>query len=134
MRRSERINVDETARLRPNSWSSLEVRIVDLSDSGFRAECEATMLCGSPVWVDLPGLGETEAQVTWRRCGEIGAKFVVPIDLGRCEVRPVSTETMLARLLVQRADARGSGRFRQEQALRQRILAALPMRRLDGQG
>lgn len=131
VRRSERINVDETARLRPNSWSSLEVRIVDLSDSGFRAECDATILCGSPIWVDLPGLGEIEAQVTWRRRGEIGAKFTVPIDLARCEVIPVSCETVLARLLVQRADARGSGRFRTEQELRRQILATLPMRRLE---
>ena len=29
MRKSERMAVDETTRLRPNEWSSLEVRIVD---------------------------------------------------------------------------------------------------------
>ena len=132
MRRSERISVDETARLRPNSWSSLEVRVVDLSESGFRAECEATILCGSPIWLDLPGLGEVEAQVTWRRRGEIGARFVVPIELARCAVEPVSHEAMLARLLVQRADARSAGCFAQEQQLRERIRDALPMRKLDG--
>ncbi len=131
MRRSERINVDETARLRPNSWSSLEVRVVDLSEAGFRAECEATILCGSAVWVDLPGLGEVEAQVTWRRNGEIGAKFVVPIDLERCGIDPVSREAMLARLLVQRADARSAGRFEQELRLRDRIRDTLPMRKLE---
>ena len=132
MRRSERINVDEKARLRPNSWSSLEVRIVDLSDSGFRAQCDATILCGSPISVDLPGLGETEAQVTWRRRGEIGARFIRPIDLSRCTAKPVSSERMLARLLVQRADAISAGRFSHEQQLRRRILGALPIRKLDG--
>jgi hypothetical protein len=132
LRRSERINVDEKARLRPNSWSSLEVRLVDLSEAGFRAECEATILCGSPISIDLPGIGPVEAQVTWRRSGEIGAQFTVPIDLSGCSVRPVSSETVLARLLVQRADARSSGRFRNEQLLREQILSALPMRKIEG--
>jgi len=131
MRRNERIAVDETARLRPNGWSSLEVRIVDLSEAGFRAKCEATILCGSPIRIDLPGLGEVEAQVSWRRNGEIGACFILPIDLSRCTAARASSETLLARLLVQRADARSAGRFRQEQQLRRQILGALPMRRLD---
>jgi hypothetical protein len=40
-RRSERLAVDAETRLRPNSWSSLQIRMLDLSASGFRAECEA---------------------------------------------------------------------------------------------
>jgi hypothetical protein len=132
LRRSERINVDEKARLRPNSWSSLEVRLVDLSEAGFRAECEATILCGSPISIDLPGIGPVDAQVTWRRSGEIGAQFTVPIDLADCTARPVSSETVLARLLVQRADARSTGRFRREQLLREQILGALPMQKVEG--
>ena len=132
MRRSERIAVDEAARLKPNDWSSLEGRLVDLSEAGFRAECAATILCGSPIRIDLPGIGETEAQVTWRRSGEIGGQFIRPMDLSRCTAAKVSEETVLARLLVQRADARSSGRFAQEQKLRGQILSTLPMRRLDG--
>ncbi|HEX8366114.1 MAG TPA: PilZ domain-containing protein [Allosphingosinicella sp.] len=131
MRRSERMPVDEKTRLRPNEWSSLEVRLVDLSETGFRAECEATILCGSPVRIDLPGLGEIDAQVTWRRSGEIGAKFIVPIDLGRCTAAKLDDETVLARLLVERAEARSTGRFTHEQKLRRQILAALPMRRVE---
>lgn len=130
MRRSERMAVDETARLRPNSWSSLEVRLVDLSATGFRAQCEATVLAGSAVWVDLPGIGEVEAQVSWRRLGELGARFVTPIDLAQCRLDPVSRERVLARLLVQRADARSTGRFAQEQKIREQILSTLPMRKL----
>jgi hypothetical protein len=123
--------VDETARLRPNDWSSLEVRIIDLSEDGFRAECEARLLCGSAVRLDLPGLGETEAQVTWRRRGEIGARFTVPIDLDRCAVAKPSRAAVLSRLLIQRADALSSGRFVQEQELRRRILTALPMQKVE---
>lgn len=132
MRRSERVPVDEKARLRPNGWSSLEVRIVDLSEDGFRAECEATILCGSPIRIDLPGLGETEAQVTWRRRGEIGARFMAPIDLARCGIAKASSAAVLARLLVQRADALSSGLYAQEQELRRRILDALPMQKVEG--
>lgn len=124
--------VDEAARLRPNDWSSLEVRLVDLSEHGFRARCDAHLLCGSVVRIDLPGIGETEAQVSWRRGGEIGARFIEPIELGRCTAARVPGEQVLARLLVQRADARSAGRYSHEQALRRRILAALPMRRVDG--
>jgi hypothetical protein len=123
--------VDETARLRPNDWSSLEVRLVDLSPDGFRAECEATMLRGSAIRIDLPGLGEVEAQVTWRRDGEIGARFITPADLSRCAIAGVGGETVLARLLVQRAGARSSGRFDDERQLRARILAALPMHKVE---
>jgi hypothetical protein len=124
--------VDETARLRPNSWSSLEVRLVDVSATGFRAKCDAMILSGSPVWVELPGIGEVEAQVSWRRRGEIGARFIVPIDLERCEVEPLNDATNLARLLVQRANARGSGQYGHELQLRQQILGTLPMRKIDG--
>jgi len=130
MRRSERMAVDETARLRPNNWSSLEVRLVDLSATGFRAQCEATMLVGSAIWIDLAGIGEVEAQVTWRKLGEIGARFIVPIELEACRLDPVSRERVLARLLVQRADARSTGRFAQEQQIRDQILSTLPMRKL----
>ena len=131
MRRSERMAVDEKARLRPNDWSSLEVRLVDLSESGFRARCDAMLMVGSAVRVDLPGIGEVEAQLSWRRGGEIGAMFVTPIDTDRCTVKPVGNEATLARLLIQRAGARSAGRFGQEQQLRAQILSALPVRRLD---
>ena len=132
VRRSDRVAVDERTRLRPNNWSSLEVRIVDMSDSGFRAECDAMVTVGGPVWIDLPGLGEVEAQVSWRKRGEIGAKFVIPIDLEACSLNRVSNETVLARLLIQRADASSTGRFSHEQRLRRQILAALPMQKLEG--
>lgn len=131
MRRNERMAVEGTARLRPNSWSSLEVRLVDLSETGFRAECEAMILAGSAIWIDLPGIGEVEAQVSWRRRGELGARFVVPIDLSRSTIQPVTQEAVLARLLVQRADARDAGRYGQEVRLRKQIAAALPMRRIE---
>ncbi|HEY0011789.1 MAG TPA: PilZ domain-containing protein [Allosphingosinicella sp.] len=130
MRRSERIEVDTTTRLKPNDWSSLEVRLVDLSAEGFRVQCDAAVLRGALVAIALPGLGEVEAQVSWRRRGEFGAKFIVPIDMDAAGIEPVPSERVLARLLVQRADALSGGRFVREQELRERIRSALPMVRL----
>lgn len=127
MRRSERIEVDTTTRLRPNDWSSLEVRLVDLSAEGFRVQCDAAVLRGALVRIALPGIGEAEAQVSWRRRGEFGAKFTMPIDMEAAGIAPVPRERVLARLLVQRADALAGGRFGQEQELRERIRSALPM-------
>lgn len=134
MRRSERIAVDQSARLHPNGWSSLEVQVLDFSESGFRAHCEATILNGSRVTVEIPGIGPVDAQVSWRRRGEIGAKFIVPIDLARCAWSPVAREKVLARLLVQRAEARRAGLYGEEQELRRRILKSLPIRGGDAEG
>jgi hypothetical protein len=116
MRRNERMAVDGTARLRPNHWSSLEVGLVDVSATGFRARCDAMILSGSPVWIELPGIGEVEAQVSWRRRGEIGARFIVPIDLEACAIESVDDDSVLARLLVQSCDSRGPGRAVHAQA------------------
>lgn len=127
MRQSERIAVDEATRLRPNGWSSLEVRILDFSGDGFRAECEAVVKVGSYVSLDVPGVGSVDAQVSWRRHGQIGARFVQPVAIGRCGWAPAENRAILARLLVQRAAARSSGLVVQEQRLKRQILSALPM-------
>ena len=129
MRETERIAMDEPARLHPNDWSSLEVRILDFSDSGFRAECEAAIMSGGCIRLEVDGIGPVDAQVIWRADGQIGAKFLRPIDLSRCGWTPVGAEALLARLLFQRAAARKSGFFAHEQQLRSRILESLPIRR-----
>lgn len=127
MRRSERLKVDEATRLRPNGWSSLEVRITDFSETGFRAECDAVVRAGSYISVDVPGTGSVDAQVSWRRGDQLGARFLNPIDLDRCGWAAAPERSILARLLVERAEARSSGLKVQEQQLRREILAALPM-------
>ena len=127
-RRSERLKVDEAARLRPNSWCSVEAQMLDLSESGFRASCEARLSVGSGVSIEIPGIGSVDAQVEWRRDGEFGARFHTPIDLDRCEWTLVQRQEALAQLLVQRARARQTGRGGAEAQIRRQILTALPMR------
>jgi hypothetical protein len=128
-RRAERLALDEATRLRPNSWSSLEVRMLDLSSLGFRASCEARLQPGGCVSLDVPGLGAVEAQVEWTRGDQFGARFLRPIEVDRCEWSLRDRHHALAHLLVQRAAARTAGRRGVESELRRKILAALPMRK-----
>jgi len=128
-RRAERHALEASARLKPNSWSSLEVEMLDLSRSGFRARCEARVRPGSGVTLDIAGIGEVDAQVEWQRDGEFGARFITEIDLDRCSWTLSDGQQALARLLVARAAAKQVGRSVAEQQLRRQILAALPIRR-----
>ncbi|HEY0412519.1 MAG TPA: hypothetical protein VGD66_05205 [Allosphingosinicella sp.] len=128
-RRAKRLALDEAARLHPNSWSSLEIRMVDLSELGFRAACDARLQRGGCVSLDVPGLGAVDAQVEWQRGGEFGARFFRPIDLDACRWAVGEQHQALAQLLVQRAAARRSGRVGADQQLRRQIMAALPMRK-----
>jgi len=128
-RRAKRVTLDAATRLRPNDWSSLEVRMIDLSSFGFRAKCDARLQRGSCVSLDIPGLGSVEAQVEWQRGDMFGARFFQPIDLGSCTWTPSERESILAQLLIERAQARNAGQADAERRLRQQILATLPMQK-----
>ncbi|HEX4738953.1 MAG TPA: hypothetical protein VH331_15485 [Allosphingosinicella sp.] len=128
-RRAERLALDENTRLRPNSWSSLEIHMLDLSPLGFRGDCEARLQPGSAVTLEIPGLGGVEAQVEWQHGNQFGAHFFEPIDLERCEWTLGDERHPLAQLLVQRALARSAGRGSAEAQIRRRILDSLPIRK-----
>jgi hypothetical protein len=128
-RRAERVAVDAETRLRPNGWSSLQVRMIDLSTDGFRAECDARVRPGGCVSLDVPGIGAVEAQVEWQRGVQFGARFIRPIDVGHCRWNMGERHHALARLLVERASAKRVGRGRAEAQLRREILSALPIRK-----
>ncbi|MGZ8287091.1 MAG: PilZ domain-containing protein [Allosphingosinicella sp.] len=128
-RRAERLPLDAETRLRPNNWSSLQIKMLDLSSSGFRAECEAKVKPGGSVSLDVPGIGSVEAQVEWQRDGQFGARFFAPIDLKSCQWTFPDRHHTLARLLVERAAARRAGRGAAEGQIRRKILSALPMRK-----
>lgn len=85
MRRSTRIAVDRTASLRPETWYDVEVRLRDLSTTGFLVETDDTIPIGSFVMIELPGIGAVHAQVRWQVGGRMGAMFLDPIDLSECE-------------------------------------------------
>lgn len=132
MRRDKRTDIDEPARLHPNQWSSLEVRVLDLSASGFRADCEARVLVGSPIAIEIAGVGRVAAHVTWRRGNRFGAKFDVAIDLSACTWPALCDQVVLSRMLVERAQARQEGEFGTELELRRKILQSLPIKPVKG--
>jgi hypothetical protein len=131
-RRAERRAVSGSARLKPNQWSSVEVSMLDLSELGFRARCEARLRAGGTVSIEIPGVGATEAQVEWQRGGEFGARFYLPIDIDACRWTVEERHTALAHLLVARARASTAGRPAAEAQLRREILGSLTIRKEVG--
>ena len=130
MRKEKRTQIDEAARLHPNGWSSVEARVLDLSGSGFKAECEARVTVGSSIALEVPGLGRVHAHVSWRRGSRFGARFDEPVDMERCEWEPLSRQIVLSRLLIERAEAHQAGQIGQDLELRRKILSALPVHRV----
>jgi hypothetical protein len=104
-RQGAQLALDQPARLRPNDWSSLEIRVLDLSSTYFRAECEARLPKGSLVSLELPGLGEVLARVEWQQGKELGATFTQPIEIDRC-TWPALAHNALADASNDDADAR----------------------------
>lgn len=107
-RQTERLPICRAALLRPNGWSRFEVRMIDISERGFRAQCDALLKTGSYVQLEIPGIGAVDARMIWRKAGEIGAQFVQPVDLSHCawttEIAPPLPEDV-ARALARRAGA-----------------------------
>ncbi len=129
-RRAERRPLTASTRLRPNGWSSVEIAMLDLSELGFRAHCEARLRTGASVSLDVPGLGAVEAQVEWQRGDEFGARFYTPLDLAACGWTLDERHSALAHLLVARAGASAANRPAAEAQLRRQILSTLPIRKI----
>ena len=129
MRKADRKAVDEAVRLHPNAWSSLEVRLIDCSEAGFRAECEARVRKFDEVTLELPEVGPVKASVAWSSGREFGARFMKPIALDQVPLTPAGDQQVLARLLVQRATAHKSHLWEHEERLRGEIARKLPLQR-----
>jgi len=91
-RGDQRQPVDGAAQLSHSGWYKVEVTIRDVSTTGFMAECAEPVRIGSRVSLEVPGIGEVEAQVRWQLGGRMGGMFLDPISLSRCEwtATPVS--------------------------------------------
>jgi len=91
-RRLERRPVSSTTSLRSDHWYTVEVKVRDVSQAGFMAECAQPIQIGSTVSLDVPGIGPVHAQVRWQIGGRMGGLFLDPISLTRCEWTAVRTE------------------------------------------
>ena len=129
MRKAERRAVDDSVRLHPNSWCTVEARLIDCSEHGFRASTEVRVRNRDEVTLEVPGIGPAPAYVVWVRDSEFGAQFIQPIAIDQAALTPASDEEKLARLLVQRAAAQRAGLWEHEDRLRDEISRALPTRR-----
>jgi hypothetical protein len=91
-RRSERMPVSSTTSLRSEQWYNVEVKVRDVSQAGFMAECAQPIGIGSAVSLDVPGIGPVHAQVRWQLGGRMGGLFLDPISLTQCEWTAVAAE------------------------------------------
>jgi len=57
-----------------------EVRIRNLSEGGMMADYAKVVPVGTPVMLDMRGIGEVEGQVAWCTDGRIGIALAAPID------------------------------------------------------
>ncbi len=78
-RRALRKAVRMRAHLRDRGQTKFEIDVVDLSQSGFRAETSFTLWPGTVVWLTLPGLAGLEAVVAWRDKFKYGCAFQKPL-------------------------------------------------------
>jgi hypothetical protein len=78
-RRAERVPVALGAGLRQRGASGVTVQIIDLSTDGFRAATHLELNVGTDVWLRLPGLEPTHAQVAWSGGQFVGCAFVRPL-------------------------------------------------------
>ena len=106
------------------------MRLLDCSEGGLRARCDAKIRAGSLIRLESPIFGTVEAQVSWSQNGEFGARFLEPIAIDPARLTAAPPEERLARLLVARGMAARSRLEGHEQRLRREIAAALPIRRL----
>lgn len=90
-RRAERLVVASETQLR-HQWYSVEVRVCDVSQSGFMAECSEAVAIGSRVSLDVPGIGPVHAQVRWQIGGRMGGMFLDPISLTECQWTAIRAE------------------------------------------
>ena len=84
-RRTKRHDIQGKAELSPQNLYKIEVKVRDLSTSGFMAECAELVQIGSYVTLDVPGIGPVHAQVRWQIGVRMGGMFLDPISLKNCE-------------------------------------------------
>ena len=82
-RGTARLPVDDSTELRHRY--TIEIRIRDVSTSGFMAECVEAVEIGSHVSLEIPGIGDVRAQVRWQIGTKMGGMFLDPISLEQCE-------------------------------------------------
>jgi len=85
-RKSRRLPVDMGAALRQRGASGVSVRVLDLSEHGFRAATHLELPIGMDVWLRLPGLEPYHATVAWQEGHFVGCAFDRPLHVAVVEM------------------------------------------------
>lgn len=80
-RRFSRHSVDLEARVRELGETGIDAKILNISESGFMAQCDGRFEVGSRVWLMLPGRERANAVVKWTAGDKLGAEFAEPISI-----------------------------------------------------
>ena len=78
-RRAERRIVNLAASLREPGASMAEIEVLNLSVTGFAAECDMPIETGAHLWLKLPGLEALNSKVVWVEGRQAGFEFVTPL-------------------------------------------------------
>lgn len=78
-RNARRVAIGLGAGLRQRGAAAASAHILDLSTHGFRVETHLDLELGSPIWLRLPGLEASLAQVMWRDGNLVGCAFDRPL-------------------------------------------------------
>ncbi len=78
-RRGERAMLNVAAGVRPQSSTTIQATILDLSRFGFRARLSAPAPVGTVVWLNLPGMAGQQACVVWADGLMAGCALTAPL-------------------------------------------------------
>jgi hypothetical protein len=81
IRGAKRLDVVFRAGLRERGTTRFDIKVVDLSITGFRCETSCTLVPGSSIWLTIPGLAPLEARVAWRDKFRYGCAFAHPLHI-----------------------------------------------------
>lgn len=81
-RRMPRVPVELDVQMRELGSSSVEARVLNISERGFMAETDAHFEVGTRIWLLLPGRERASAVVKWTAGDRIGAEFAEAVSLG----------------------------------------------------
>ena len=81
IKREPRVDVIFDAHLVDSSGIEHQVKVLDLSKSGFRLECEEMFRIGERVELRTKRHGDFPAQIRWALGREAGGRFLAPVSL-----------------------------------------------------
>jgi len=95
-RAAERRTAMAPSTLRARGLTATDVTVVDLSQTGARIRTDAALATGDEISIGLSGVGARRAYVAWKRDGDYGCAFELPLEPG--EVTQAFSSASVVRL------------------------------------